>query len=91
MRAVSLLPVEEFVLCHIDTIRYQGSQDTNNGNQYPSLCSVEPCSDPPADIFAAPEGLHTIGIGDGIVNPIGGGKLVVPNSVMLPKGVLGRA
>jgi hypothetical protein len=86
---VPILEVEYRRLRYIDRIRDQGDDGTGQRAEYPPLRAVE--HDPYAapEVLAAAEGLDAVRVGDGVVYPVGAGKLVVPDAVVREERALG--
>ena len=80
--AVASLVVEQSRFRNVDKVCNQSSQNPNQGGQYPTLSSVEPCQQSSQYVLPAAESLDTVCIGDAVVDPVGGGELIVPNAVV---------
>ena len=89
-RTISLLEVEERCLSRVDEIGTDSCEDTNDGDQDPALGTVEPSRESAPDVLPAPQCFYTVCVGDVVVDPVGGGELVVPHAVVLEDGCLCR-
>lgn len=87
--AVALFPVKQNTLRDIDNVRYNGRDNANYSYENPALGAIEPRSKTAADVLAVSKRFDAVCVCYAVVDPVGGGKLVVPHPIVVPKRALG--
>lgn len=79
---VTLLDVEDGGLRDVDKVRNEGGDAPYDSHQNPSLSAVKPGVHPSAKVSPLSEVSDTKCIGDTVMDPVCGRKLIVPNSLV---------
>lgn len=80
--AVPILPIKDRCLANVDAVGKKSDDASNQRTENPPLGAVQKCKYPTSQIFPAAKLLHPVCIGYAVMDPVGRGKLVVPDSLV---------